>query len=164
MNNQFTTVISYEKAAHAEQFAGRDMFKGEAGSLLKALAFMALWALLTGMLVIEPLMSTAGAPFNREHVNRSLDSTVVAFAQPGATSGQTATASAPPAPMSLPETKPSPAAKAPPLRQRASSGSAVPSSSSTSLSKPGLTAPQISAQTAFNGQPYQLSHALFSVK
>ncbi len=164
MNNQFTTVISYEKTAHAEQFAGRGMFKGEAGSLLKALAFMALWALLTGLLVIEPLMSTAGASFKRDHVNLAVDSTVVASAQPGGASGQTATASAPPAPTSLAAAKPSPAAKSPPLRQPASPSSAVPSSHSPSLSGPSSTAPQLSAQAAFNGQPFQLSHAFYSVK
>ena len=177
MNNQFITVISYEKSVHAEPRAGRGMLKREVGSLLKALAFMALWALLTGLLVIEPLMSgLGGVSFRQDRVNFSLDSPAAATAQPVATSAPPAVTSAMPAatsasPMatSLAAAKPSSAAKSPHLQQSAGPGSATPTPHSQGPYPPSHyssspIAPQLSAQAALNVQPSQLSYALLSVK
>ena len=160
MNNQFTTVISYEKSAHAQTRAGGGMLKGEAGSLLKALAFMALWAVLTGLLVIEPLMSSpAGASFKQDRVNFTQDSPVATSVPSTTLSATPSAVSAPPAATALVAVKPSSASKPPPLRQPAGSGYALPNSHT-----PSPASPQLSAQAAFSGQPFQLSYALLSVK
>ncbi len=153
MNNQFTTVISYEKSAYAETRARRGTLKGEAGSLLKALAFMALWAVLTGFLVIEPLMSSpAGASFKQDRVNFAQDSPVAISVPPPAVA-------APPPATSLVAVKPSSAAKPLPLRQLAGTGYAPPN-----LHTPSPASPQLSAHVAFNAHPFPLSYALLSAK
>jgi len=65
MNNQFTTVISYDKpvqgartagGAGSTELAGNVIASNDFRALLKALAFMGLWLLLTVMLLAEPLM------------------------------------------------------------------------------------------------------------
>ena len=161
MNNQFTTVISYEKSVYAGQRAGRGMLKREAASLLTALAFMALWAFLTGLLVIEPLVSSLGSgSFRQDRVNFSLASG--AAVQP--MSAPAAAISGPPPVTALVAAKPSSAAKSPHLQQPAGPGSAAPHPHSQSRYPPSPTAPQPSAQAALNAQPSQLSYALLSVK
>ena len=130
MNNQFTTVISYEKSVHVGQRAGRGVLKREAGSLLKALAFMALWAFLTGLLVIEPLVSSLGSgSFRQDRVNFSL-----------ASRGAVQPMSAPAAAISGPSpatarvaAKPSSAAKSPHSQQPVGPGSAAPAQLSYAL-------------------------------
>jgi hypothetical protein len=69
MNNQFTTVISYEKPIQGQR-SGSAIFVGDVGALLKALGFMALWLVLTTMLLAEPLMlnsHTASAKQGQQH-------------------------------------------------------------------------------------------------
>jgi hypothetical protein len=56
MNNQFTTVISYEKPAPGARHAGSVIVSSDFSALLKALGFMGLWLVLTVMLLAEPLM------------------------------------------------------------------------------------------------------------
>jgi hypothetical protein len=56
MNNQFTTVISYEKPAPGARHAGSVIVSSDFSALLKALGFMGLWLVLTMMLLAEPLM------------------------------------------------------------------------------------------------------------
>lgn len=56
MNNQFTTVISYEKPAPGARRAGTVIVSSDFSAFLKALGFMGLWLVLTVMLLAEPLM------------------------------------------------------------------------------------------------------------
>ena len=56
MNNQFTTVISYEKPAPDARVAGSVIVSSDFRALLKALGFMGLWLVLTVALLAEPLM------------------------------------------------------------------------------------------------------------
>jgi hypothetical protein len=69
MNNQFTTVISYEKPIQ-DRRSDSAIFAGDVGALLKALGFMALWLVFTAMLLAEPLMlnsGTASAKHGQQH-------------------------------------------------------------------------------------------------
>jgi hypothetical protein len=61
MNNQFTTVISYEKPAPGARHAGSVIVSSDFRALLKALGFMGLWLVLTVMLLAEPLMLNSRA-------------------------------------------------------------------------------------------------------
>jgi hypothetical protein len=66
MNNQFTTVISYEKPAPHARVAGSVIVSSDFKALLKALGFMGLWLVLTVMLLAEPLMSNSRAAQARQ--------------------------------------------------------------------------------------------------
>ncbi len=69
MNNQFTTVISYEKPIQDPR-RGSAILNGDVGALLKALGFMALWLVFTAMLLAEPLTlnsGTASATQGQQH-------------------------------------------------------------------------------------------------
>ena len=56
MNNKFTTEISYERPAQGERHAGSVIISSDVGALIRALGFMALWLVLTVMLMAEPMM------------------------------------------------------------------------------------------------------------
>jgi hypothetical protein len=75
MDNKFTTVISYEKPLQDKRQAGNVMLSGDVGALIKALGFMALWLVLTVMLLAEPMMlNSSAARAKQEHQNFTLHS------------------------------------------------------------------------------------------
>jgi hypothetical protein len=80
MDNKFTTVISYEKPIQDKRQDGNVMLSGDVGALMKALGFMALWLVLTVMLLAEPLMlNSSAARAKQEHQNFTLHSAPAAI-------------------------------------------------------------------------------------